>query len=230
MKRNCIVFLLAAMLSTWHAGTVVGAPIYHLTPLEFFPGKTFSWAYGINSSGQVVGAADPHMFLWTRSGGMQDFLGAPGIATAIGDDGTIVGSTSLGDPNGAFRAFRWTASGGMQTLGTLGINSRATAISRDGTIVGWFEQQGGFDEPFIWTVSGGMKQLGSVLNADAYGINLSGQVVGASASGLYVPYVWDAKTGAVQNIGTLGPKQASPDCEFCHSSRRGVQAGQPLAG
>jgi hypothetical protein len=52
-----------------------------------------------------------------------------------------------------------------------------------------------------------MRQLGSVLNAEAYGINLSGQIVGASASGLYVPYVWDAKTGAVQNLGTLGKSE-----------------------
>jgi probable HAF family extracellular repeat protein len=208
MNKNVAV-LLVAVLTTWQAASAAGAPIYHLTPLGFLPGRTDSWAFGINSSGAVVGTSG-HAFLWTKTGGMQDFSGGGGTGLAISDNGTIVGDSLLANTSkspGASGAFRWTAAGGMQPLGTLGNASHATAISSDGTIVGWSELTNGSRAPFIWTASGGIKQLGTVIGAEAYGVNSNGQVVGTSEFAPYMPYVWDAKTGAIQKLGTLGKTQ-----------------------
>jgi probable HAF family extracellular repeat protein len=104
----------------------------------------------------------------------------------------------------------------MQALGTLGSASEADAISSDGTIVGWSTLKSGFRAPFIWTASGGMKQLGTVTNAIALGINSSGQVVGSSDLGLYVPYVWDAKTGSIQNADspTISPLELMANAQL----------------
>jgi probable HAF family extracellular repeat protein len=210
MNKTCIA-LLTAILATWHAASALCAPIYQLTPLGFLPGRTDSWAFAINSSSEIVGTSG-HAFLWTKSGGMQDFLGSGGTGIAISDSGTIVGSAPIANTSnspGASGAFLWTATGGMQALGTLGNASEADAISSDGTIVGWSTLKSGFRAPFIWTALGGMKQLGTVTNAIALGINSSGQVVGSSDSGLHVPYLWDAKTGSIQNLGTLGKSEGA---------------------
>ncbi len=46
----------------------------------------------------------------------------------------IVGQAT--DSNGFWRAFRWTASTGMQDIGTLaGPMSNATAVNMDGTVI-----------------------------------------------------------------------------------------------
>ena len=209
MKRNFIVLLIAAVLSTWHAEPSLGAPIYHLTPLGFLPGRTDSWAFSINFGGEIVGTSG-HAFRWTKTSGMQDFLGGGGIGEAISDSGTIVGESILANtsttPN-VSGAFRWTSTGGMQALGTLGNSSEADAISSDGTIVGWSELKNGFRAPFVWTASGGMKQLGTVINAIALGINSSGQVVGASGLHPSRPYLWNASTGSITDLGTLGKSE-----------------------
>jgi probable HAF family extracellular repeat protein len=73
-------------------------------------------------------------------------------------------SAGLKTPQGRPRAFRWTASGGMQDLGTLGGGrSEASGVSADGAVVvGWAYNAAGQERAFRWTVDGGMQDLGTL--------------------------------------------------------------------
>lgn len=83
-------------------------------------------------------------------------------------------STAYGiSPNGQFvvghaangtnrRAFRWSASGGLENLGTIsgGLDSRAYGISNDGlTAVGYSIVPGGNSQAAVWTAGGGFQAL-----------------------------------------------------------------------
>jgi probable HAF family extracellular repeat protein len=82
---------------------------------------------------------------------------------------------------GQWRAFRWTASRGMQDLGTLGgCCSYASGVSADGAVVvGMAYNAAGQGRAFRWTASGGMQDLGT-LGGDwsvAYDVSADGAVV-----------------------------------------------------
>jgi probable HAF family extracellular repeat protein len=94
---------------------------------------------------------------------MQD-LGTLGgdesVALGVSADGAVVVGWSY-NAAGQWRAFRWTASGGMQDLGTLGgRRSEAYGVSADGSVVvGCAQNAIGYDHAFRWTASGGMEDL-----------------------------------------------------------------------
>jgi probable HAF family extracellular repeat protein len=100
------------------------------------------------------------------------------------------------------RAFRWTASGGMQDLGTLGGTwSGAWGVSADGAVVvGWaFNAAGGY-RAFRWTASGGMQDLGTLGGSEsaAYGVSADGAVVvgwAENAAGQRRAFRWTASRG-----------------------------------
>jgi probable HAF family extracellular repeat protein len=80
------------------------------------------------------------------------------------------------------RAFRWTASGGMQDLGTLGGNwSAASGVSADGAVVvGSAWNANWLSRAFRWTASGGMQDLGTLPGYDwsyAFDVSADGAVV-----------------------------------------------------
>ncbi len=174
---------------------------------------SYSYAYGVNNRGQVVGISDgfsvtgyfPHAFLWDARHGMQDlgtFNGVGGsYAYGINDRGQIVGTSDI-DVQGHSRAFLWDRRHGLQDLGALdGANSTATAINDRGQAVG------SSVDAFLWDRRHGLQDLDSLGTGGgaAAAINDRGQVVGSSVvdhSGDDHPFLWDAGHG-LRDLGNL---------------------------
>ena len=124
----------------------------------------------------------------------------------VSADGSVVVGVA-NNANGSPRAFRWTASGGMQNLGVFpgGDWSEATGVSADGSvIVGWSYDSTGF-RAFRWTMTGGMQDFGAGEFSRAYGVSSDGEViVGYRYENNYErAFRWTA-AGGVQDLGTLG--------------------------
>jgi probable HAF family extracellular repeat protein len=202
--------------------------------LPNFPGGNNGFATGANNLRQVVGWAengvhDPtcccqdeprHQVLqflpamWT--------LGPPdqihelplipgdtsGAATAINDNGQIVGISGICDQaegrHTAKHAVIWE-NGGVTDIGNLGAEwwNTPTAINQRGDVVGFAGHPASVNGPltaFIWTEDNGIKALkplrGRVpehVDSEAYGINEARQVVGVScdADQNCVAVIWD---------------------------------------
>ena len=128
-----------------------------------------------------------------------------------GDGKVVVGQLSrLGSDT---RAFRWTASAGMQDLGTLGgANSEAYAASGDGAaIVGRATNTSGNYRPFRWTPTGGMQELPSsppeFLSGDALDVSADGN----SVVGLFgFSERWTATRG-LEDLGSFSSRGISSD-------------------
>jgi probable HAF family extracellular repeat protein len=101
----------------------------------------------VNAHGAVVGYGyggptippAQHAFLWTPERGLTD-LGTLGgrrsFATAIADDGTVVGY-SMTTGSTVFHAFVWTPDTGMLDLGFPSEESESLAVNSSGWIVGY---------------------------------------------------------------------------------------------
>ena len=190
-----------------------------LTWLGTLPDGYGSQAYGVSADGAVVvgwadnGAGYGRAFRW-QNGVMQnlgtlagDLSYASSYAFGVSADGAVVVGEAEGEAEygvGDGRAFRWTASGGMQDLDTLGGGgSMASGVSADGAVVVGVV----YRRAFRWTALGGMQDLGTLGGywSGAYGVSADGAVVvgGArNAAGQPRAFRWTA-SGGMQDLGTL---------------------------
>jgi probable HAF family extracellular repeat protein len=151
---------------SWFSGGLHHAFLYSngkMADLGTLPGGLSSEATAINDRGEVVGASDfmtplgqngSHAFLY-HEGRMTDLGALPdgfqfSVASGINDADQIVGTSASIEPYRAFLFFRGT----MTDLGTLGgPTSSATAINREGLIVGWADVAANDNHACVWSVS-----------------------------------------------------------------------------
>jgi uncharacterized membrane protein len=174
-------------------------------------GGTYSSVRGISADGLVVvgsnqGASSVDLpARWTKADGWQMLVSNlytidQGTAWAANTDGSvIVGQANITAGGGAFR---WTAAGGVVSLG-YDAGSLARGVSANGnTVVG--RRQGTESSPlqhiFRWQ-SGTTSDLGAITTCgDVYGCSSDGTVVvggycPTSAGGNMVPFRWTQNTG-----------------------------------
>jgi len=187
------------------------------------PSEHASAAWGINRSGQIVGASETdvfgaaHAFLWQDRQIMD--LGAIGGGTyaasaayGLNNRGQIVGQTTVtsSEPPHAF-LYR---NGVMRDLGTgfgPGSFSRAWDINQNGQIVGERSQtQLGVLRAFLYQ-SGAFLDLGTLgghfrfgVDSIAYAINDRGQIVGTALPPEPPLHAFLWEDGVMQDLGTLG--------------------------
>jgi probable HAF family extracellular repeat protein len=140
-------------------------------------GGTYSFAYGINDSGQVVGSSyttvnspfNQDAFLWQNGSGMQNLGtfafpgGTSSTASAINNNGQLVGWSDTS--NGPQGAFIWQSGSGsqMQGLGGFpgGYGSWAYAINNCGQVVGQVSASDGSSHAILFqNTSGNQHNLG----------------------------------------------------------------------
>jgi probable HAF family extracellular repeat protein len=131
-----------------------------------------------------------------------------GNAWGVSADGAVVVVWAR-NVAGYGRAFRWTASGGMQDLGTLGgCCSKAYGVSADGAVVvGWAANVAGYGRAFRWTASGGMQNLGTLGGSQGWALDVSADgsvVVGWAQNAAEQPRAFRWQNGVMQDLGTLG--------------------------
>src|SRR5881392_876853 len=217
-----------------------------------FPGGNNGFATGANNLGQVVGWAengvhDPNCCctqvlqfrpaVWTLgpSDQIHDLPLIPGdtsgAATAINDNGQIVGISGICDQavgrHTAKHAVLWE-NGGVTDIGNLGAEwwNTPTAINQHGDVVGFAGDpafvEGNPLNAFMWTREDGIRHLKPLprrtpphVDSEAYGINEARQVVGISCDADFVDcraVVWNhgnTPTDLNDFKGSYGPRLES---------------------
>jgi probable HAF family extracellular repeat protein len=191
--------------------------------LPNFPGGNNGFATGANNLRQAVGWAEndihdptcvspqvlqfrPAMWTLGPPDQIQDLPLIPGdtsgAATAINDNGQIVGISGICDQaigrHTAKHAVLWE-NGGVTDLGNLGAEwwNTPTAINQRGDIVGFAGDpafvEGDIVHAFMWTKEDGIRALKPLprhtpphVDSEAYGINEARQVVGVSCDADFV--------------------------------------------
>lgn len=205
---------LALVVAFCAASSAQALPTYSVTVIP--TGDSISAvANGINDLGQVVGTVrygdGYHAFLWSEATGTQMLptlgsgSGIDSYAFGINNAGQVVGSSELSTSSNE-RAFRWSATGGLEDLGaTSGYPTYRTygmAINEAGVVAG-YKYLGG-DEALRWDADGSASTLAHRTSsggaqAQASAINNAGQIVG---TGDNQPVMWSSD-GALRSLGGI---------------------------
>lgn len=201
-------------------------------------GETTSTAHGISSDGTTVvghswSDSGRESFVWTQAAGMVGIGNAPaGTNSPIAVSGD--GSTVVTEDNG--QAIRWTANGGIVSLGALPtgeVMQVAAAVSENGQhIVGEGRMRVGTggnqsfrQRAFYWREGEGIIELGNLpggsTHTHAYGVsNDGGRIVGFSGTdgaGSHA-FLWTEQHGMQRLYDVLEHSGA----DLAHWSRLGV--------
>ena len=196
--------LAAALVLSLVPATPASAQLYTLHDLGTLPGESFSIAWGINASGQVVGwsgVSPTRAFLFSEASGMVELPGLAGqtftLARGISDAGVVVGGGwGSGLPE---QAVRWTA-GLPEGLGVIDGTSESWDVNRSGVSVGSSPTPGTLvTHAFVHTDQGGMVDIDPAHSATAYDVNDRGQVTGSTVGGAFL---WSPDQG-LQVLGSL---------------------------
>ena len=203
-RSGRFVLFVSAFCILLAAAPLAASPLYTLHDLGTLPGESFSVAWGINASGQVVGwsgVSPTRAFLYTNGSGMVELPGLPGqvftLARGINDVGVVVGGGwASGVPE---QAIRWTA-GVPAPLGVLDGTSESWDINRSGVSIGSSPAPGSMvTHAFIHTDAGGMVDIAPDQNATAYDVSDRGFVTGTLGNGAFL---WSPDAG-LQFLGSL---------------------------
>jgi probable HAF family extracellular repeat protein len=206
--------------SEFHAFLYSSGSMKDINSATLFPSGSEAW--GINSSGQVVGIGylgPSHFHAFLYSGGQMKDIGPPGSyqasAVAINTSGQIVGSYYLTSGGGG--AFLYS-NGKITTLPVPAGSSSvsAFAINDNGEIAGALYFSSGAPAHAASYSNGVWTDLGAITGALsnlAKGINIAGQVVGTAyfrqtqyhppKPGKHVPFIHS--TGGLVDLNTLIP-------------------------
>lgn len=194
-------FLATSLRGINNAGSLVGygtVPIPGLVPTFGFmvvggtttsltvPGAAATFAYGINSLGQIVGSyedSNHQLHGYLLNGSTYTPIDDPSVEVGgrtnvfgINDKGDIVGSY---DSVNGERGF--LLSGGDYTTISFpdSISTTVTGINQSGQIVGDYEQPGGMESGFLYS-NGTYTALDvpGAISTDLFGINAQGEIVG----------------------------------------------------
>lgn len=158
-----------------------------MQPLSMPPGVSSMVAMDVSRDGTtVIGrAGDGRPFISTQGGSLQFLPIQTGFSVSdfrglSADGSTVIGSSTVDGGGGGWPigfAFRWTATGGYESLGSLpneqpySSNQRLSALScnADASLIGGTQ---GDRRAWIWDAAHGMRDLRDVLITD-YGFDLS---------------------------------------------------------
>ena len=167
-------------------------------------------------------SADGSVIVGSFFGPLEDGTGnsaaeAAAVDAATVDLGAMGRIAAARAPQIVENVYRWTAAGGTQNLGTLGMSGQeawVTGVSADGSaIVGNFTDTQGHGRAQVhrWTASGGAENLGSLgivtppNRAFAWGVSADGSVIGGvidTAQKISHVVRW-TQSGGAQDLGAI---------------------------